>query len=66
MPMQINVGDIVELRKGHPCGGNLFEIMRCGMDFRIKCMKCNKQVWIERENLEKRIKSIKNIENKEE
>lgn len=58
MPMELNIGDVVELRKGHPCGSNTFEIMRCGMDFRIKCMKCNKQVWIERENLEKRIKNI--------
>ncbi|SHK04590.1 DUF951 domain-containing protein [Tepidibacter formicigenes] len=58
MPIKLNVGDIVELRKFHPCGGNIFEIMRCGMDFRIKCQKCNKQLWIEREKLEKRIKKL--------
>ncbi len=58
MPVKLNVGDIVELRKSHPCGGNKFEIMRGGMDFRIKCLKCNKQVWIDRETLEKRIKNI--------
>lgn len=58
MPMKLNVGDIVELRKTHPCGGNIFEIKRVGMDFRIKCKKCDKQLWIDRPTLEKRIKKI--------
>lgn len=64
MPMKLNVGDIVELRKTHPCGGNIFEIKRVGMDFRIKCKKCDKQLWIDRPTLEKRIKKI--VETKEE
>ena len=63
MPVKINIGDVLELRKSHPCGGNVFEVMRCGMDFRIKCLKCQKQVWVERDVLEKRIKSIKINEN---
>lgn len=58
MPMDLKVGDIVETKKNHPCGSNQFEILRVGMDFRIKCMKCEKQIWIERPNLEKRIKKI--------
>ncbi|MCT4584748.1 DUF951 domain-containing protein [Peptostreptococcaceae bacterium AGR-M142] len=64
MPMKLNVGDIVELRKTHPCGGNIFEIKRVGMDFRILCKKCDKQLWIDRPTLEKRIKKI--VETKEE
>ncbi|KXZ40744.1 hypothetical protein SAMN05661008_01440 [Alkalithermobacter thermoalcaliphilus JW-YL-7 = DSM 7308] len=64
MPVKLNIGDIVELRKSHPCGGNTFEIMRAGMDFRIRCLKCDKQVWLERVNLEKRLKKI--IQSKEE
>lgn len=58
MPMDLKVGDIVETKKSHPCGSNQFEILRVGMDFRIKCMKCEKQIWIERPNLEKRIKKV--------
>ncbi|MEJ8555341.1 DUF951 domain-containing protein [Tepidibacter sp. Z1-5] len=58
MPIKIEIGDKVVLKKNHPCGGNIFEIMRCGMDFRIKCEKCNKQLWIERAELERRIKKL--------
>lgn len=58
MPMLLNVGDIIETRKQHPCGGHRFEIMRTGIDFRIKCLKCQKQIWISRTKLEKRIKKV--------
>lgn len=62
MPMDLNVGDIIQTRKQHPCGNNRFEIMRTGMDFRIKCLECNKQIWISRQKLEKRIKKIEKNE----
>lgn len=58
MPLDLNIGDKVITKKSHPCGSNEFEIMRVGMDFRIKCRGCDKQIWISRQNLEKRIKSI--------
>ncbi len=58
MPMDLKVGDVVETKKTHPCGSNQFEILRVGMDFRIRCLKCDKQIWIERPNLEKRIKKV--------
>lgn len=58
MPMDLKVGDVVETKKTHPCGSSQFEILRVGMDFRIKCLKCEKQIWIERPNLEKRIKKV--------
>jgi hypothetical protein len=58
MPMDLKIGDVVETKKTHPCGSNQFEILRVGMDFRIKCLKCQKQIWIERPNLEKRIKKV--------
>lgn len=64
MPMDLKVGDVVETKKSHPCGSNQFEILRVGMDFRIKCMKCEKQIWIERPNLEKRIKKVTHKEEK--
>lgn len=62
MPLDLKVGDIVETRKQHPCGNNRFEIIRTGMDFRIKCLECNKQIWIPRVKLEKRIKKIEKVE----
>lgn len=45
MPMKLYVGDIVQTKKNHPCGGNQWEIMRVGMDFRIRCTTCDHQVW---------------------
>jgi len=58
MPIKIEVGDIVYTKKNHPCGNNKFEIMRVGIDFRMKCLKCEKEIWITRIKLEKRIKEI--------
>lgn len=60
MAMDLREGDILELKKQHPCGGTEFEVVRSGMDFRIRCMKCQTQVWIPRVKLEKRIKKVKN------
>lgn len=56
MPIKFEVGDIVYLKKNHPCGGNIFEIMRIGMDFRLKCSTCNKQLWLERPEVERRLR----------
>lgn len=58
MAMKWNAGDRVELKKNHPCGGNTFEIMRVGMDLRIRCETCNTQIRLERSTLEKRLKRI--------
>ena len=58
MPMQLNVGDIVKLKKPHPCGGYNWEILRIGADFRIKCTTCDRQVWLPRSEVERRIKEV--------
>jgi len=58
MPMKLNLGDVVELKKSHPCGSKQWEIMRTGADFRIKCLGCSHQVMIERPKFEKSIKKI--------
>ena len=58
MPMEIKEGDVLELKKAHPCGGKNFEVLRTGMDFRIKCLVCGSQVWISRAKLEKKIKKV--------
>ncbi len=56
--MEINVGDILKLKKQHPCGSKEWEVLRIGADFRIKCRGCGHQVMIARKLLEKKIKEI--------
>lgn len=56
--MNVNVGDRVEMKKLHPCGGKTFEILRVGMDFKIKCEKCGREVMVPRNKIEKNIKKI--------
>ena len=56
--MDISVGDRVEMKKQHPCGCKTFEILRVGMDFKIKCEKCGREVMAPRAKIEKNIKSI--------
>ncbi|MBW6462816.1 MAG: DUF951 domain-containing protein [Bacillota bacterium] len=51
------VGQLVEMKKGHPCGANRWRIIRVGMDFRIKCEKCGRSVLIPRNRFERRVKN---------
>lgn len=62
--MNIELNDILELKKNHPCGGRLFTVMRTGMDVRIKCLTCGREMILPRSKVEKMIKHIdKNIRN---
>ncbi len=58
LELKIEVGDKVKTKKNHPCGSFEFEILRKGADFKIKCLGCQKEIWITREKLQKRIKLI--------
>ncbi len=58
MPLKLDVGDVVELKKEHPCKSRRWEITRTGADIRIKCLGCMHQVLIPRVKLEKNIKKI--------
>ena len=53
---KLNVGDIVELKKAHPCGEKKFRILRVGSDVRIVCTGCGRDKRIDRVKLEKAIK----------
>ena len=53
-----NLGDIVEMKKQHPCGCNDFEVIRLGADIKIKCTNCKRLIMLDRPTLEKRIKKI--------
>ncbi len=57
--MEIHVGDVVKLKKQHPCGSFEWEVLRTGADFRIKCMGCGHQVMLPRRQLEKNVREIK-------
>lgn len=56
--MNVKVGDILKMKKPHPCGENMFLVLRVGMDFKIKCQKCGREVMVARNKIERNIKQI--------
>ena len=56
--MVYEVGDIVKLKKPHPCGSQEWEILRVGADFRLKCMGCGHMVMLPRVKFEKNVKKV--------
>ena len=52
------IGDIVTLKKQHPCGSKEWQVLRSGADFRLKCMGCGHQIMMARTLLEKSVKEI--------
>ena len=57
--MQFETGDIVKLKKKHPCGSFEWEVLRVGADFRLKCRGCGHQIMIARKLVEKNAKEIR-------
>ena len=58
MAMEIKLGDVVRLRKKHPCGSYEWEVVRLGADIGIKCLKCQRRVLLERSVFERRVKAF--------
>lgn len=58
MMVRYEIGDIVKMKKNHPCGSDRFEITRTGIDFRLKCVGCDHYVMIPRPKFEKAVKEI--------
>lgn len=56
--MEINLGDVVLLKKIHPCGGYKWKVVRLGADIGIKCLNCNRRVLLERNIFERRVRKI--------
>ncbi|NCC86371.1 MAG: DUF951 domain-containing protein [Clostridia bacterium] len=56
--MDVRVGDVLEMKKPHPCGSNKFLVLRSGMDFRICCLGCKHEVMVPRHKAEKNIRKI--------
>ena len=55
---KLNIGDVLVLKKGHPCGENKWEIIREGADIKLKCLGCSRIAMIDRPTLVKRIKKV--------
>ena len=51
--MDFELGNVIKMKKAHPCGTNQWEILRVGMDFRLKCCGCGHQVMLPRKQVEK-------------
>ena len=56
--MDIQPGQIIQTKKPHPCGGDRWEILRIGMDFKLKCLTCGREVMVPRKKAEKSVKQI--------
>ena len=63
MIVRYEVGDVVKMKKTHPCGSDQWEITRTGIDFRLKCLGCSRYVMLPRLKFEKSVKEI--VERKE-
>ena len=58
MVIEIKLGDIVSLKKKHPCGSYEWQVVRLGADIGIKCQKCQRRVLLERSVFERRVKQL--------
>ena len=54
--MDVRVGDVLELKKEHPCGSKRWQVLRVGMDFKLRCQGCGHEVMVPRSKAEKSIK----------
>lgn len=56
--MDIQVGDRLQMKKDHPCGSREFLVLRAGMDFKLRCMGCGREIMAPRRRIEKNIKKL--------
>ena len=56
--MDVRVGDVLRMKKPHPCGSQEFTVLRVGMDFKIRCNGCGREVMLPRLKSEKNIKKV--------
>jgi hypothetical protein len=56
MPANVQVGDIVQTRKGHPCGSDRWQVYRIGADIGLRCLGCERRVMLPRRQFEKAVR----------
>lgn len=57
--MDIRVGDVLTMKKQHPCGSNTWTVLRIGADFKLKCTGCGREIMLPRFQAEKNIKAVR-------
>ena len=63
MSMEILLGDVLVMKKAHPCGGNQWLVTRTGADIKMKCLKCGHEVMAPRFKVEKNIRPQRHVDN---
>ena len=58
LPLPLGLGDVVELQKPHPCGGDRWRVLRVGADLRLQCLRCSRSVLVARADIERRIRRV--------
>lgn len=58
MALELNLGDVVRMKKAHPCGNHLWEVTRLGADIGIVCQECRRYVLMPRRYLERRVREV--------
>jgi len=58
MPKEYTLNDNVVMKKGHACGSNSWKVIRVGVDIKIKCNNCGREVMLDRLKFEKRLKKV--------
>ena len=58
MAMEIKLGDVVCLRKKHPCGASEWQVVRVGTNIGLRCLKCQRHILLERSVFERRVKAF--------
>lgn len=56
--MDVQVGDRLQMKKNHPCGSREFLVLRAGMDFKLRCTGCGREVMVPRRKIERNIRKI--------
>lgn len=59
MADRFDVGDVIRMKKAHPCGSHEWKVLRVGADFRLKCEGCGHQIMVPRKLVEKNTKEIR-------
>ncbi len=58
MVLELRLGDVLRMKKAHPCGGSLWEVMRLGADIGMTCRKCGRDVLLPRSYLARRVREV--------
>ena len=61
--MDVRIGDVLVMKKSHPCGEKRWQVLRIGADFRMRCLGCGHEIMVPRFKAEKNIRSILHEEN---